>query len=48
MTSEKDIDKLASAARHLAPSTSAYLEENFVMNLLVVWRLPLHEETPSS
>jgi hypothetical protein len=32
--SEEDIEKLASAARKLAPSASAYLEEDFVMNLL--------------
>jgi hypothetical protein len=32
--SEEDIDRLASAARLLAPSASTYLEEDFVMNLL--------------
>jgi hypothetical protein len=31
---EEDIEKLASAARTLAPSANAYLEEDFVMNLL--------------
>ena len=34
MISEEDIDRLASAARLLAPSASTYLEEDFVMNLL--------------
>ena len=34
MINEEDIERLASAARHLAPSTSVYLEEDFVMNLL--------------
>lgn len=34
MISEEDIDKLAAAARALPPSTSSYLEEDFVMNLL--------------
>lgn len=34
MISEEDIEKLASAARTLAPSASAYVEEDFVMNLL--------------
>jgi hypothetical protein len=32
--SEEDIQKLASAARHMPPSASTYLEEDFVMNLL--------------
>jgi tRNA U55 pseudouridine synthase TruB len=32
--SEEDIEKLASAARELAPSASVYLEEDFIMNLL--------------
>jgi hypothetical protein len=32
--SDEDIEKLASAASTLAPSTSSYLEEDFVMNLL--------------
>jgi hypothetical protein len=31
---EEDIEKLASAARELAPSAKVYLEEDFVMNLL--------------
>ncbi len=34
MVSDRDIEKLASAARELTPSASAYLEEDFVMNLL--------------
>jgi hypothetical protein len=34
MINQEDIEKLASAARHLAPSASVYLEEDFVMNLL--------------
>jgi hypothetical protein len=34
MVSEEDVEKLASAARVLAPNTNAYLEEDFVMNLL--------------
>lgn len=34
MTSDEDIEKLASAAAKLAPSASTYLEEDFVMNLL--------------
>jgi hypothetical protein len=34
MINEEDIENLASAARHLAPSTSVYLEEDFAMNLL--------------
>jgi hypothetical protein len=32
--SEEDVEKLASAATDLPPSASAYLEEDFVMNLL--------------
>lgn len=34
MISEKDIEKLASAASELAPSANTYLEEDFIMNLL--------------
>jgi hypothetical protein len=34
MINEDDVEKLASAAGVLAPSTSVYLEEDFVMNLL--------------
>jgi hypothetical protein len=34
MVNEDDVEKLASAAGMLAPSTSVYLEEDFVMNLL--------------
>jgi hypothetical protein len=34
MINEDDVEKLASAAGVLAPSTSVYLEEAFVMNLL--------------
>ncbi len=34
MINEEDVEKLASAARVLAPSTSVYLEADFVMNLL--------------
>ena len=34
MISDEDIEKLASAARTLAPSASTYLEEDFIMNLL--------------
>jgi hypothetical protein len=32
--SEEDVEKLAAAARALPPNTSAYLEQDFVMNLL--------------
>ena len=34
MISDEDIEKLATAAGNLLPATSAYLEEDFVMNLL--------------
>jgi hypothetical protein len=34
MISEADVEKLASAARHLPANASSYLEEDFVMNLL--------------
>ena len=34
MINEEDVEKLASAAGVLAPSTSVYLEADFVMNLL--------------
>lgn len=34
MVSEVDVEKLATAARVLPPNTSAYLEQDFVMNLL--------------
>jgi hypothetical protein len=34
MINDEDIEKLAAAARPLAPSASAYLEDDFVMNLL--------------
>jgi hypothetical protein len=34
MINEEDVGKLASAARVLSPSTSVYLEADFVMNLL--------------
>ena len=34
MISDEDVEKLAAAARVLPPSTSTYLEEDFVMNLL--------------
>jgi hypothetical protein len=34
MISDKDVERLAAAARGLPPNTSVYLEEDFVMNLL--------------
>jgi hypothetical protein len=34
MVSEADVEKLVAAARILPPNTSAYLEDDFVMNLL--------------
>jgi hypothetical protein len=34
MINEADVERLAGAARLLAPSESVYLEEDFVMNLL--------------
>jgi hypothetical protein len=34
MIDDRDVERLATAARVLAPNESAYIEEDFVMNLL--------------
>jgi hypothetical protein len=46
MINEDDVEKLASAAGVLAPSTNVYLEEGFVMNLLETV-LEIDQETPA-